>query len=332
MIESTNGFSGSVLGAIGHTPLVALDRLARGLPGRVLLKLEFFNPGYSIKDRIALRIIEDAERSGKLRPGGTVVELTSGNTGTGLAVVCAVKGYALIAVMSEGNSVERRRMLEALGARVELVPQAPGSTRGQVSGEDLALVEERAQSLVRELGAFRADQFNNPSNVAAHEEGTGAEILEQTGGRVDAFVGTVGTAGTFVGIARALKRHNPAIRTYAVEPAGAPTLAGKPVVNPSHKIQGAGYALIPPLWDPSLCDAYLTVTDDEAIETARRLAREEGIFGGFSTGANVAAALQVARSLREGAIVVTTANDSGLKYLSTDLFPSGEGRAGSASA
>lgn len=311
----------SIVEAIGNTPLIALDRLGEGLPGRVLLKLEYFNPGYSIKDRIARRIVEEAERNGQLRPGGTVIELTSGNTGTGLAVVCAVKGYRLIAVMSEGNSVERRRMLEALGARVELVPQAPGALAGQVSGADLELVERRTAELARELGAFRADQFHNLANVEAHELGTGAEIWGQTGGRLDVFVAMVGTAGTFAGIARALKRRNPAIRAFAVEPAGAAVLAGGPVVHPGHKLQGAGYALIPPLWDPNLCDGYLAVTDDEAIATARQLARVEGVFAGFSTGANVSAALRLARDAAVGTTLVTTANDSGLKYLSTDLFP-----------
>jgi cysteine synthase A len=311
----------SILEAIGHTPLIALDRLSAGLPARILLKLEYFNPGFSIKDRIALRIIEDAERAGLLKPGGVVVELTSGNTGTGLAVVCAVKGYSLIAVMSEGNSVERRRMLRALGARVELVPQAPGSLPGQVSREDLDLVEQRTTELVRELGAFRPDQFNNPGNAEAHELTTGAEIWEQTGGRVDIFVGTVGTAGTFMGIARALKKRRPTIQAYAVEPASAPLLAGGEIISTSHKIQGAGYALIPPLWDPAFCDGFYGVTDDEAIATARRLARQEGVFAGFSTGANVAAALQLAEIATPGTVIVTTANDSGLKYLSTDLFP-----------
>jgi len=311
----------SVLGAIGSTPMVALDRLTKSLPGRIYLKLEFFNPGYSIKDRIALRIIEHAERDGRLKPGGTVVELTSGNTGTGLAVVCAVKGYRLIAVMSEGNSVERRRMLKALGAQVELVPQAVGSLPGQVSGQDLALVEDRTHELVEQLGAFRADQFHNPSNVSAHQFGTAAEIIEQTRGQIDAFVGTVGTAGTFMGIARALKAHNSAIRCIVVEPAGAPILAGQPVTNPAHKIQGAGYGMIPPQWDAAFCDDYLAVSDEDAIATTRKLAGDEGIFAGFSTGANVAAALSVARQSPPGYVIVTTANDSGLKYLSTDLFP-----------
>jgi cysteine synthase len=312
----------SILATIGATPLVALDRLAAGLPARVLAKIEFANPGASIKDRIALQIVEAAERSGRLRPGGTVVELTSGNTGTGLAIVCAVKGYRLIAVMSEGNSRERRRMLEALGATVELVPQADGDHPGEVSGDDLAAVDRRAAELVRELGAFRADQFHNPANSAAHEHGTAEEIWQQTAGAVTDFVAAVGTGGTFVGTARGLKRHNPAIRAYAVEPAGAPVLAGRPVLQPRHKIQGAGYGEPPGLWDPSLADGYFAVTDEEAIASARALARQEGIFAGFSSGANVHAALQLARD-SAGGVIVTTINDSGLKYLSTDLFAEG---------
>lgn len=308
----------SILATIGGTPLVALDRLGAGLSSRLFAKIESVNPGASIKDRIAIAIVEAAERSGRLKPGGTIVELTSGNTGTGLAVVCAVKGYRLIAVMSEGNSTERRRMLEALGATVELVPQAGGAHPGEVSGEDLAAVDRRAEELVRELGAFRADQFHNPANTAAHEWGTAEEIWEQTEGRVTAFVSTVGTAGTFVGAARGLKRHNPAIRAYVVEPAGAPVLAGRPVSDPRHKIQGAGYGEAPALWDPTLADGYLTVTDEEAAATARLLARREGIFAGYSSGANVHAALSVAR--QGVGVVVTTINDSGLKYLSTGLY------------
>lgn len=309
----------SILAAIGETPLVALDRLGADLPGRVLAKIEFANPGASVKDRIALRIVEEAERAGRLPPGGTVVELTSGNTGTGLAIVCAVKGYRLVAVMSEGNSMERRRMLEALGATVELVPQVGGAHPGEVSGDDLAAVERRTAELVQQLGAFRADQFHNPANSAAHEDGTAEEIWRQTGGALTTFVSTVGTGGTFVGTARGLKRHNPAIRAYAVEPAGAPVLAGRPVVDLRHKIQGAGYGAAPGLWEPALADGYLTVTDEQAIATARALARQEGIFAGFSSGANVHAALRLARETPQ-AIVVTTINDSGLKYLSTDLF------------
>ena len=310
----------SALGAIGETPLVALDRLAEGLPGRVALKLEFYSPGGSVKDRVAERIIADAERDGRLRPGGTVVELTSGNMGIGLAVVCAVKGYRLIAVMSEGNSVERRRVLEALGARVELVPQPGGPRPGQVSAEDLRVVEARTDQLARELDAFRPDQFNNPSAAAAHEDTTAPEIWRQSGGLVTHFVAAVGTGGTFVGTARALKRANPAIRCLASEPAAAPFIAGRPVTSTNHRIQGTGYALIPPLWDPALCDGFLSATDDEAVEMARRLATREGILAGFSAGANVACALRLAAEVPAGSLVVTLAPDTGLKYLSTDLF------------
>ena len=322
-MERTAGMAASVLEAIGAPPLVALDRLAEGLPGRVAAKLEYYAPGGSIKDRVALAVIEAAEATGALRPGGTVVELTSGNMGTGLAVVCAVKGYRLIAVMSAGNSVERRRMLEALGAEVDLVPQAGAPRPGQVSKEDLDLVEQRTQELVRELGAFRPDQFTNPHSVAAHERTTGREIWEQTGGAVGAFVASIGTGGTFVGVARALKGRNPAIRCYAAEPATAPFIAGGPqaVTNTSHKIQGTGYALVPPLWQPELVDGFVAVIDEEAIQTARLLATREGIFGGFSGGANVAAALQLARDCAPGTLIVTVIPDTGLKYLSTDLYP-----------
>ena len=310
----------SALGAIGQTPLVALDRLAEGLPARVAVKLEFYSPGGSVKDRVAERIVADAERDGRLRPGGTIVELTSGNMGIGLAVVCAVKGYKLVAVMSEGNSVERRRVLEALGARVELVPQVGGPRPGQVSAEDLRAVEARTAALVGELGAFRPDQFSNPSAVAAHEATTGPEIWQQSDGRVSHFVASIGTGGTFVGTARALKRANPAIRCLAAEPASAPFIAGGTVTSTSHRIQGTGYALIPPLWEPALCDGFLSVTDEEAVETARRLATREGILGGFSAGANVAAALRLAAEAPPGSLIVTLAPDTGLKYLSTDLF------------
>ena len=310
----------SVLAAIGETPLVRLARLAAGLPGQVAVKLEYYSPGGSVKDRVALRIIQDAERNGSLQPGGTVVELTSGNMGIGLAIVCALRGYRMIAVMSEGNSVERRRILEALGAQVELVPQVGEARPGQVSAEDLQAVEVRTQELVQKLGAFRPDQFNNPSSVAAHAATTGEEIWRQTEGKVTHFVASIGTGGTFIGASKALKKHNPEIRCYAAEPASAPFIAGRPVTNTSHKIQGTGYALVPPLWDASLCDGFLTATDEAAVATARQLATREGVFGGFSAGANVACALELARDAHAGSVIVTVACDTGLKYLSTDLF------------
>lgn len=312
--------SSSALDAIGRTPLVALDRMRSGDGARVAAKLEYFSPGGSVKDRAALWVVEEAERAGRLAPGGTVVELTSGNMGVGLSVVCAIKGYRMVAVMSEGNSVERRQMLEALGATVELVPQAPGSQPGQVSREDLALVEERARELTDMLGAFRADQFHNPACVRAHEESTGEEIWEQAGGMVGAFVAAVGTGGTFLGVSRALKRHDPRVRCIAVEPASAPVIAGGPVRTTSHKLQGTGYAAVPPLWDPTLCDGALGIDDDEALATARILATREGIVGGFSGGANVAAAFKVAARMPDDALVVTLIPDTGLKYLSTDLY------------
>ncbi len=310
----------SIVGAIGGTPAVWLDRLTAGLPGRVLLKLESMNPGGSIKDRAALQCLRDAEEQGRLRAGMPVVELTSGNMGIGLAVACAVTGYRLIAVMSEGNSPERRQLLAAFGAEVELVSQAPGGAPGQVSGEDLALVEQRTQDLVRELTAWRPDQFTNPSNPRAHELGTGPELWRQAGERLDAFVAIVGTGGTFVGVARALKARDAAIRCLAVEPEGAQVLAGRAVECAAHKLQGAGYAMIPPQWDLALCAGTVPVSDVDAIIMARDLARREGILAGFSTGANVAAAVRMAAQVEPGFVIATIACDTGARYLSSDLF------------
>jgi cysteine synthase A len=310
----------SILGAIGRTPAVWLDRLTKDFPGRVLLKLELLNPGGSIKDRAALQCITDAEQEGRLRPGTPVVELTSGNMGIGLAVICAIKGYRMIAVMSEGNSPERRQVLAAFGAEIELVPQTPGGAPGKVSGDDLALVEQRTVELVEEIGAWRPDQFNNPSNPRAHELGTGPELWQQVAGRLSAFVAMVGTGGTFVGTARALKARDAGVSCLAVEPEGAQALAGLPIANPAHKLQGAGYATIPPHWDPAVCDGTIAVSDDEAVAVARALAEREGILAGYSTGANVAAALRLARDAAPGFTVATVAPDTGARYLSGDLF------------
>jgi cysteine synthase A len=311
----------SAVEAIGSTPLVALTRLALGYDGLLLAKLEYLNPGLSKKDRIARQIIEDAEQEGALRPGQTVVELTSGNTGTGLAIVCAVRGYPFVAVMSRGNSPERARMMSALGAEVILVPQARGAIPGQVSGDDLALVEQETKRIVGERGAFRADQFHHAGNLRAHYRHTGPEILRQAGCRIDAFCDFIGTGGSFGGCAAALKEANPATRCYLVEPAGAAVLAGRTVTRPNHRIQGGGYAMIDLDFVKSgLVDGYMEVTDGEAIAVARRLARIEGLFCGFSSGANVAAALRLLAGPCRGATVVTLLNDSGLKYLSTDLW------------
>ena len=317
----TDGTLDSVLGAIGNTPVVELSRLTKGLPGRLVVKLDYLQPGFSKKDRVALRMIEDAEASGELRPGQPVVELTSGNAGTGFSIVCAIKGYHFVAVMSRGNSEERARMMRALGAEVVLVDQLPESTPGKVSGADLDLVEAEAQRIVRERGAFRPDQFRLQSNYRAHRDTTGPELVAQTGGAIDAFCDMAGSGGTVGGTSAALKQAIPGVKCFVVEPVGAAVLAGKPIVNADHRIQGAGYSRAELANIPSeAVDGFLTIDDEAATEMTRRLAREEGIFAGFSSGANVSAALELLQGEFQGGTVATIINDSGLKYLSTDLW------------
>ena len=314
----------SIVDAIGGTPLVELARYARHIEvrGRLLLKLEYLNPGFSKKDRIALEMVHAATADGSLRPGQTVVELTSGNTGTGLAIVCRALGHPFVAVMSRGNTTERARMMQALGADVVLVDQAPGSPPNEVSGADLALVDERAANLVDESGAFRADQFELDSSALAHERHTGPEIWQQAGGDIDVFVDFVGSGGSFAGVTAALRKFNPELRSYVVEPEGAAALAGREATRPNHKIQGGGYNMAElTLIDPESITGFLTVDDDEAIAAARLLAAEEGVFAGFSTGANLAAATKLLRSSERGCTIALLACDSGLKYLSTDLYP-----------
>ena len=335
----------SAADAIGRTPLVRLDRLtaALGLDGVILGKCEQLNPGYSKKDRIAKQIIEDAAADGTLRPGQPVVELTSGNTGTGLAIVCGVRGNPFIAVMSEGNSMERARMMAALGAEVVLVPQRPGGVEGQVSGADLALVEARAQELVAERGAFRADQFNHSGNFRAHFLHTGPEIIQQAasaGLTIDGFVDFVGSGGTFGGIAAALQQHalaegRAAPPCFIVEPSNAAVLAAEAGAVASagtgdHCVQGGGYSFPAPELPlissdgatPGSADiaGYMQVSDDEATEMARLLAAKEGLFCGFSAGANVVAAAELLRGECKGGTVAAVLCDSGLKYLSTTLW------------
>ncbi len=291
------------------------------LRGRILGKCELFNPGLSKKDRIAQQIIQDALTDGRLEPGQTVVELTSGNTGTGLAIVCSLMGHPFVAVMSRGNSPERAAMMRAFGAEVVLVDQAPGSTPGRVSGADLERVEKETQRLVERRGAYRADQFHNQAGFRAHFLTTGPEILEQSGGRIDAFCDFVGTGGTFAGCAAAFKARDPAVRCYVVEPAGAEALAGRPVTRPGHRLQGGGYSLAAlSLIDRQHIDGFLSVDDDEAIDAARRLARTEGLLAGFSSGANLAAAAQLLRGPHAGHTIAVVLCDSGMKYLSTDLW------------
>jgi cysteine synthase A len=312
--------SDSVLDVIGDTPLVRLDRFWPG-DGEILAKLEYLNPGGSKKDRIALRMIEEAEADGTLTPGRTVVELTSGNTGTGLAIVCAVKGYPFVAVMSRGNSEERAMMMRALGAEVVLVDQMEGSTHGHVSGEDLALVEETAQRVTKERDAFRADQFRLPGNVNAHRLGTGPEMWSQSGATIQVFCEFVGTGGTFGGIASFLKSQSPTVACYLIEPEGAAVICGKPLTDPGHRIQGGGYAMAELTGvDGDLIDGTIEVSDTDAIEASRRLARTEGIFAGFSAGACLTAAARLLTTDHPGATVAVILADSGMKYLSTDLW------------
>jgi cysteine synthase A len=315
------GLANSVLDAIGETPLVELSRITRNLEGKILAKLEYLNPGYSKKDRIALQIIQDAQAEKILSPGQTVVELTSGNTGTGLAIVCGILGYPFVAVMSKGNSKERAQMMAALGAEVVLVNQLPGSEPGKVSGGDLELVEQETQRMVIARKAFRADQFRLQGNFRAHFLHTGPEILRQCDNQIHAFCDFVGTGGTFGGCAAAFKKVNPQIHCYVVEPDGAAVLAGEPPRNPNHRIQGGGYSLAELRFvKPELVDGFLKVSDDDAIHAARRLAKEEGIFAGFSSGANLAAALQLIQGPFRGKTVAIIICDSGLKYLTTDLW------------
>lgn len=317
------GILPSVIDAIGHTPLIRLDRLvaARGVEGTILAKLDYLNPGFSKKDRAAKGLIEEAERKGQLQPGQTVVELTSGNMGTGLAIVCAIKGYPFVAVMSKGNSPERARQMAALGAEVVLVDQLPGSVPGEVSGADLEEVEKEAQRLTQERSAFRADQFHREGAWLAHYHGTGPEIWERSGGAIDAFADFAGTGGTYAGVTRALKERKPDIRCYVVEPQGAAAIAGQKVTRPGHPIQGGGYAIAQLDFLHGVpVDGYLTVGGEEARETARDLARLEGVFAGFSSGANAAAALKLLDGEMRGKTVAVMICDSGLKYLSTDLW------------
>ncbi len=313
----------SVVEAIGNTPLVRLDRLTAqaGVKGTILAKLEYLNPGFSKKDRAAQGIIAEAMRDGSLKPGQTVVELTSGNTGTGLAIICAVRGHPFVAVMSKGNSPERAQMIRALGGEVLLVDQLPDSQVGEVSGGDLELVEQAAARLTAERNAFRADQFKRDGNWLSHYHGTGPEIWDAAGGKLDGFVDFIGTGGTYAGVTKALKERDPSIQCFVVEPRGAAAAAGEAITLPQHTIQGGGYAIADLAFLKDVpVDGYLQVSGEQARDAARLLARSEGIFGGFSSGANVAAALGLLGGALAGKTIALVICDSGLKYLSTDLW------------
>ena len=302
----------SGLELVGDTPMVELERLGRdaGAVARVVVKVELFNPAGSVKDRVALAMVERAEADGTLRPGATIIEPTSGNTGVGLALVSALKGYRLILTMPETMSVERRRLVAAYGAQVVLTPGAEGM-KGAIA---------RAQALREEIpGSVILQQFENPANPARHYRTTAEEIWRDTEGGIDLFVAGVGTGGTVSGTGRRLKELNPAVRIAAVEPAASPVLSGG--APGAHKIQGIGAGFVPGNYDPSVVDLVVPVADDEAIATARLLASREGLLVGISSGAAAYAALQLAkREEYRGKTIVVLLPDTGERYLSTLLY------------
>ena len=303
----------NVLDAIGNTSLVRLRRIVPPGAGAILAKLEWENPTGSLKDRMAMAVISRAEEDGRLKPGDTVIEYTGGSTGTSLALVCAAKGYRIHIVTSDAFSQEKRDHMAALGADLTLVPSEGGLTTRKLIQDMI----EVARGLSREPRTYWTDQLNNHDSIAGYHS-LGEEIWNQTKGRVDAFVHSVGTAASLRGVATVLKRHKPGIRIVAVEPAESPVLAGGSA-GP-HRIEGVGIGYTPPLWKPNLVDGILPVGTDDAKEMTRRLAREEALFAGTSSGASVVAAIRVAEELGPDAMVVTLMADSGLKYLSTDVY------------
>jgi cysteine synthase A len=299
----------TVLGLIGHTPVVRLQRMPAPRSATIWAKLERANPGGSVKDRIGLSMIEAAEQDGLLKPGGVIVEPTSGNTGIGLAMVAAVKGYRLILTMPDTLSVERRTLLAAYGAEIVLTPGAQGMKAAIAKAEEL--VHENP-------GSFMPQQFKNPANPEVHRRTTAVEILHQVDGPINAFVSGVGTGGTLTGVGEVLKERYPTVHIVAVEPASSPVLSGG---QPGpHKIQGIGAGFVPDVLNMELVDEVITVANEEAMETARRLAREEGLLVGISSGAAAFAALRVAERLGDGKTVVVILPDTGERYLSTELF------------
>lgn len=306
--------STSALDAIGHTPLLSLHRVYAG-PGQIIAKAEFLQPGGSVKDRAAKAIVLAARADGRLRAGMPVVEMTSGNMGAGLAVVCAVLGHPFIATMSAGNSPARVRMMEGLGARVTLVQQVDGQP-GRVTGKDIAAAADAAKRIAAEAGGFFVDQFNASEGIVAHATTTGPEILDEFGAPVDGWVASVGTGATFMGVAKALKAAQAGTVCAVVEPAGSEPLVGKEIIKPLHIIQGTGYGEIPPHWDARLMDLGLSVTDEEVEQWRRDLAFKEGLYVGYSAAANVCAATKLLASgkLKPDATIATVLCDTGLKY------------------
>lgn len=294
---------------IGKTPLVRLNRLSKPGAATIYGKVEFFNPGGSVKDRICLNMINEAERQGKLKPGGTIVEPTSGNTGIGLALVAAVRGYKLILVMPESMSMERASLLSSYGAQLVLTPAWEGM-KGSI---------KEAESIVAQNPAYyMPDQFSNPANPAMHRMTTAPEIWDALEGKIDAFVAAVGTGGTVTGCGEVFKEHNPKIKILAVEPAGSPVLSGG---EPGpHKIQGIGAGFVPKVLNRKIIDRIITVTDDEAYQTAKLLSKKEGLLVGISAGANVFASQKVAEELGPGKNVVTILCDTGERYISIEKY------------
>ena len=299
-----------ILGTIGNTPLVRLRRLAPENGAELWVKLEYLNPTGSMKDRMALSMIEGAERDGLIEPGMTVVEYTGGSTGPALALVCRAKGYPLKIVISACFSEERLQLMRALGAELEVLDAVEGP--GRVTAKDVANMVERAAELARAPGTYATDQFNNPYVVPGHREMLGRELWEQTQGRVTAFCHGIGTAGSLMGVSDALKSRNSGTRVVALEPAGSAAISGGP--SGSFAMQG-WTGIVPPHWEAERVDDVWAIEDDEAIEMTRRLAQEEGIFAGISSGANVAAARRLAEELGPDAVVATLAVDSGFKYM-----------------
>lgn len=314
--EARPAVGADVLAAIGNTPLVELRRVTAPGGARILLKLEGANPTGSMKDRMAQAAIEAAERDGRLRPGGTVVEYTGGSTGVSLAMVSVAKGYRCRLVSSDAFSKEKLDHMAALGAELTILPSEGGKFTEPLFRAMIA----KAGELAREPGAFWTDQLNN-GDIGKGYHAMGEEIWRQSGGRVDAFVHCVGTAHSLMGVSEVLRRHDPRVRVVAVEPAESAVLSGGP--KGGHRIEGIGTGFPPPHWRREVADELMAVHSDEAYATARRLAREEGIFAGASTGCNVAAALRVAARLPPEATVVTLMVDTGLKYLTTELYRRG---------
>ena len=303
----------SVLNGIGSTPLVELEKVVPTGAARIVAKLESANPTGSMKDRMARAVIEAAEASGRLVPGGTVVEYTAGTTGVSLALVCAAKGYQLRVVFSDAFSEEKRKTMEAYGAEVLDVR----SDNKRITEKLIKEMIATAGRLSEQPGHWWCDQLNNRDAIAGYHA-LGEELWQQTNESVDAFVHTVGTAHSIHGVSRVLRRYIPSLHVAAVEPAESAVLSGQP--SGSHKIEEIGIGFTPPLWEPAEVDEILTVTTEEAKDMARRLAREEGIFAGTSSGANVVATMRMAQRLGRGATVATIIVDSGLRYLSTDLY------------